>query len=227
MLEQIIARVRRMAKDVRQMVSVESAEAIEKLGRDIVILNNFIVKELENVEVNSNFDEISKKAARRGVFEQAARKLEAIKARSNYSFTDELLEMKLKNKPVEKETALLQFFREKEVRDRLFGMSETQILSLFGESLFDGSNTLLLSAIRNAPAGFEPISKKTLKKIQQAGAEKIDTGSDQNIESVRYLNSMVGEIFNLLKKELDNLRRKELPNMIAKSTDSNERPFKF
>ncbi len=227
MLEQIIARVRRMAKDVRQMVSVESAEAIEKLGRDIVILNNFIVIELENVEVNSNFDEKSKKAARRGVFEQAARKLEAIKARSNYSYTDELLEMKLKNKPVEEETALLQFFREKEVRDRLFGMSETQILSLFGESLFDGSNALLLSAIRNAPAGFEPISKKTLKKIQQAGAEKIDTGNDQNIESVRYLNSMVGEIFNLLKKELDNLRRKELPNMIAKSTDSNERPFKF
>ena len=227
MLEQIISRVRRMAKDVRQMVSVESAEAIEKLGRDIVILNNFIVKELENVEVNSNFDEKSKKAARRGVFEQAARKLEAIKARSNYSFTDELLEMKLKNKPMEEETTLLQFFREKEVRDRLFGMSETQILSLFGESLFDGSNALLLSAIRNAPAGFEPISKKTLKKIQQAGAEKIDTGSDQNVESVRYLNSMVGEIFNLLKKELDNLRRKELPNMIAKSTDSNERPFKF
>ena len=227
MLEQIISRVRRMAKDVRQTISVESAAAIEKLGRDIVILNNFIVKELNTVESNSNFDEKSKKAARRGVFEQAARKLEAIKARSHYSDTDELLEMKLKDKPGEEETALLQFFREKEVRDRLFGMSEAQILSLFGESLFDGSNSLLLNAIRNAPEGFEPVSKRTLKKIQQAKTGKIDAKSDKNIESVRKLNSMVGEIFSLLKKELDNLRRKELPNSLTQTKDSKERPFKF
>ena len=227
MLEQIISRVRRMVKDDRQKLSVESASAIEKLCRDIVILNNFIVKELDTVESNSNFDEKSKKAARRCVFEQAARKLEVIKGRSNYSNTDEFLEMKLKDKPVEEETALIQFFREKEVRDRLFGMSEAQILSLFGESLFDGSNALLLNAILNAPEGFEPVSKRTLKKIQQAGAGKIDAESEKNIELIRDLNSLVGEIFSLVKKELDNLRRKELPNSLTQSKDSREWPFKF
>ena len=216
-----------MAKDVRQKVSAESAAAIEKLGRDIVILNNYIVKELDTVDSNSNFDEKSKKAARRSVFEQAARKLEAIKARSNYFDTDELLELKVKEKPVEEEAALLQFFREKEVRDRLVGMSEAQILSLFGESLFDGSNALLLSAIRNAPEGFEPVSKKTLKRIQQTGAGKIEAKINQHVESVRYLNSMVGEIFSLLKNELDSLRRKELPNALTQANDSMERPFKF
>ncbi|MCP4627233.1 MAG: hypothetical protein GY850_27535 [bacterium] len=217
-----------MEKDIRQKLSVQSAAAIEKLCRDIVVLNNFIVKELDTVENNSNFDEKRKKAARRGVFEQATRKLEVIKGQSQYTKTGELLEMKLKLKAMEEETALLQFLREKEVRDRIYGMSETQILSLFGESLFDGSNALLLNAIINAPEGFEPISKRTLKKIQQAaGAGKIDAESDKDIESVRDLNSVVAEIFSLVKKELDNLRRQELPSSLTQSNESRERPFKF
>jgi hypothetical protein len=216
-----------MVKDVRQKQSVESAAAIEKLCRDIVILNDFIVKELDTVESNSNFDGKSKKAARRGIFEQATRKLEVIKARSNYSHTAELPDAQLKDKPVAEDITLLQFFREKEVRDRLYGMSEEQILSLLGESLFDGSNTLLLNAILNAPEGFEPISKRTLKKIQQAGAGNVDLETEKNIAPVEDFNSLVGEIFSLLKKELDNLRRKELPNSLIQPKDSRERPFKF
>ena len=217
-----------MEKYVRQKLSAESAAGIEKLCRDIVVLNNFIVKELKVVESNSNFDGKSKKAARRCVFEQAARKLEIIKGRSKYTRTGELLEMKLKHKAMEEETALLQFLREKEVRDRIYGMSEAQILSLFGDSLFDGSNALLLNAIINAPEGFEPVSKRTLKKIQQAaGAGKIDADSDKEIESVPDVNSAVTEIFSLVKKELDNLRSKELPSSLAQSKASRERPFKF
>ena len=216
-----------MANDVRQKLSAESAAAIENLCRDIVSLNNFIMKELDAVESHSIFDEKSKKAARRGVFEQATRKLELIKARRNYFNASELSEIKLKNKPVKEEVDLLQFLREKEVRDRLFVMSEEQILSLFGESLFDGSNALLLSAILNAPEGFEPVSKRILKKIKQAGTGKINAKRDKNIESVQDLNSLVGEIFSRVKKELDHLRRKELPHSLIQSKNSKERPFKF
>jgi hypothetical protein len=94
--------------------------------------------------------------------------------------------------------------------------------------LFDGSNALLLNAIISAPEGFEPVSKRTLKKIQQAaGAGKIDADSDKEIESVPDVNSVVAEIFSLVKKELDNLRRKELPSSLTQSNESRERPFKF
>jgi hypothetical protein len=216
-----------MVKDGRQNLSVESAVAIKKLYRDIMILNDFIVNELNVVESNSNFHEISKKAARRYVFEQAARKLEVIKARSNCSNAEELPDGNIKNKPVDEKVALLQFFREKEVRDRLYGMSETQILSHFGESLFDGSNALLSNAILNAPDGFEPISKRTLKKIQQAVDANMVVESGKNIESIQDLNSLVGEIICLVKKELDHLRRKELPDMLIQSKDTKKRPFKF
>ena len=37
--------------------------------------------------------------------------------------------------------------REREIRDRLFIMTEAQILSHFGDSLFDGRNHLLMDAI--------------------------------------------------------------------------------
>ena len=227
MLERIILRVHGMANDVRQKLSAESATAIEDLCHDIISLNDFIMKELEAVESNSIFDEKSKKVARRGIFEQAARKLEVIKARRNYSNAGQLREMKLIDKPAEEKIELLQFLREKEVRDRLFGMSEEQILSLFGESLFDGSNALLLSAIINAPEGFEPVSKGTLKKIKQAGAGKINTVKDNSIESVQDFNFLVGEIFSRVKNELDHLRRKELPISLTRTKDSKERPFKF
>ena len=217
-----------MRKDIRQKTSVESAAAIEKLYRDILILNNFIVKELKVIESNSNFDEKSKKAARRCVFEQAARKLETIKGRSKYTGTVELPEMKLKHKAMEEENALLQFLREKEVRDRIYGMSEAQILSIFGESLYEGSNPLLLNAIINAPEGFEPISKRTLKKIRQAaGAGSAEADCGKKIESVPDVNSMIAKIFSLLKNELDSLRRKELPSSLTQSNESRERPFKF
>jgi hypothetical protein len=226
MLEQIISKAHHILKEARQKLSVESAAAVEQVCNHIVVLNNFIDKELDAVESNSNLDARSKKAARRSVFEQAGRKLEVIKAKRNYSDLSEELVGEMVDAPVE-DASILQFFREKEVRDRLFSMTEAQILFLFGESLFNGSNPLLFNAILNAPPGFEPVSKGTIKKMQQVRAKKISPEIPDELKTVRNFNSMVEEIFSLVKKELDKLRKKELPTSLTQSTAQTEPPFKF
>ena len=229
MLEQIISKVRHILKDAQQKLSVESAAAIEQVYNDIVALNAYINKELAALESNSNLEPGSIKAARRGIFEQAGRKLEVIKAKRDFSHLSESPEIRPSDKPakIEAEDSLLQYFREKEVRDRLSSMTEPQILSFFGEALFDGSNPLLVNAILKAPAGFEPLSQAIIKKIRQAAIRKIGTDMAGALEPVRNLNSMVGEMFRLVKTELDNLRRKELPSALSESKDSRDRPFKF
>jgi hypothetical protein len=227
MLEQIISKAHRILIDAQQTLSVESAAAVEQVHNDIVILNDFIDKELSAIERNSGLDDGDKKKARRRVFEQAGRKLEAVKAKRNYSDLSDAPEVKSVEKPLEDERSFLQFLREKEVRDRLFGMTEAQIVSLFGDSLFDGSNPLLRNAILNAPPGFEPVSKDAFKKMQQAGAGKIRTGIADELETVRNLNAMVGEMFSIVKKELDHLRRKELPTALTQPAGAKDRPFRF
>jgi len=227
MLEKILSKVRHILIDVHQRLSVESATAIEQVYNDIVILNDFISKELYAVESNSSLDAISQKVARRGVFEHAVRKLEVLKAKMNYSKPGKTMEFKSTSKPVENEDSLLQFLREKEVRDRLFNMTEAQILSHFGDSLFDGTNPLLLRAIINAPAGLEPVSKETLKKMQHSRAAKISPEIENGRETVCSSNPMVEKIFSMVKKELDYLRQKELPTILNPAKDSKARPFKF
>jgi len=227
MLEQILSNAHRILKDAQQKLSAESAAAVEQIYNDIMILNDFIDKELSAIDSKSNLDERSKKAARRSVFEHAGRKLEVIKSKRKYSELNETLEVKIPDSPLEEDNALLQFFREKEVRDRLSGMTEAQILLLFGESLFDGSNRLLLNAILNAPPGFEPVSKGTIKKMQPVSAKKISPEIADELKTVRNINSMVGEMFSLVKKELDKHRKKELPTSLTQSAALKEPPFKF
>ena len=229
MLEKIILKAGRMLTDAHQKLSAEPVAGIEQMYNDIVALNDFINKKLSAVESNSSLDAISKKAARRGIFEQAGRKLEVIKSQKNYSALSDTLEGKRSGKPVEaeSESSLLQYLREKEVRDRLFTMTETQILSVFGESLFDGTNPLLLKAILNSPDGFEPLSKETLKKMKPASAGKISPEFADQQGTERNVNFMVEKMFNLVKKELDRLRQKELPSPLSQSKNSKKRPFKF
>ena len=225
MLEKIISKARRILIDAQQRLSAESAAAVEQVYNDIVALKDFIAKALYAVEGDSSLDALSKKAARRGVFEQAGRKLEVIKTKRR----DPALNVKFSDTPAPTtpEDDLLQFLREKEIRDRLAGMTEAQILSLFRESLFDETNPLLLKAILNSPAGFEPVSKETIKKIQQIRAGKISPEVADEPGTVPNLASLVEELFSLLKTELDSLRRNELPTRLSHKKDSDEPPFKF
>ena len=90
-------------------------------------------------------------------------------------------------------------------------MTEAQILSHFGKSLFEGGNLPLLDAILNAPLGFEILQKNTLKELRLVRAKKINPEITSELETVRKLNSIIEKMFSLVKQELDDLRRKELP----------------
>ena len=159
MLEKIISKAHRILTDAQQRLAADSAAAIEQMYNDIIAIKDFIDKELYALESNPSLDANIKKSARRGVFEHAGRKLEIIKANRKYFEPALTQPVKFSEKPADEvyENSLLQFMQEKEVRDRLFGMTEAQVLALFGDSLFDGTNPLLLRAILNSPAGFEPV----------------------------------------------------------------------
>jgi hypothetical protein len=227
MLEYVLSRARRILKDAQQKFSVESAAAIEQAYNDIVFLNDFIDKELAAIEANADLDERAKTQARRKVIEQAGRKFEVIKAKRNYSALSEALEAKLLDTTLKEDESVLKFLQEREVRDRLRNMTEAQIIALFGDTLFDGSNPLLVDAILKAPAGFEMLSEDVLKKMRRARAKKISPEITAEIDTVRSINSTVEKMFALVRKELDDLRRKELPAFLAKPKTSDNRPFKF
>ena len=99
------------------------------------------------------------------------------------------------------------------------GMTEAQILSHFGESLFDGSNLLLLDAILNAPLGFELLPQDTINKLRLVRIKTMSPEIASDLEAVSELDSIVGKMFTLVKKELDKLRIRELPLSVVQSTE--------
>ena len=224
MLDHIISKARQMVKDAQTSLPVESAAAIESVYGDIVNLNNLISKKLIAVDNDITLSDISKKTSRREIIEKAGRKLEVLKSKRNYSFLIKELETKITEVPEKKEDSVLKFLREKEIRDRLVGMTERQIISHFGDSLFDGSNPLLTDAILNAPAGFEILPEEDLQKLREIKVKKMDPQVAAEIETVRSLEYVIMQMFNLVKDELDKLRKKELPVSIveppATGTDS-------
>ena len=224
MLEHIISKARQMVKDAQNSLPVESAAAIESVYGDIVNLNNLISKKLITIDNDITLSDISKKTARREIIEKAGRKLEVLKSKRNYSSMIKELETKITDLPEKKEESVLRFLREKEIRDRLVGMTERQIISHFGDSLFDGSNPLLTDAILNAPAGFEILPEEDLQKLREIKVKKMDPQAAAEIETVRSLEYVIMQMFNLVKDELDKLRKNELPVTIveapATGTDS-------
>ena len=217
MLEHIISKTRQMVKDAQQSLPVESAAAVEVVYGDIVNLINIIVKRLNSIENNTKIGAEAQKTARRKVLEKAERKLEILKSKGNYSSVIAQLEAKLPAELARKEDPILKFMREKEIRDRLVGMTERQILSHFGDSLFDGSNPLLVDAILNAPSGFEILPEEDLKRLREVRMEKMDPKVAAGIQTVRNLENVIIKMFNLVKNELDTLRKKELPSSIAET----------
>ena len=209
MLTKAISKIRPILDDARQSLPVELAGFAEKVYGDIEKLNHFLNKEMDDLEKKQDLANSAKCDARRMLFEQAGRKLEVLKDKRNHSSKIEALEKKLPEAPVE-EDPVLKYLREKEIRDRLVGMTERQILSHFGDSLFDGSNPLLVDAILNAPSGFELLGEEDLKKLRSVSAKKKAPKSAAEIELYKELNSLISKMFSLVKKELDTLRKKEL-----------------
>jgi hypothetical protein len=216
MLAQAIAKIELLLEEAQQKLSKESVAVIERIYRDVVNINNFIKKKMADAEKDKDLDPIQKKAAKREAFERAERKLEVLKDKRNYSAMIEKIEIKLEDGDVEEEASILKFLQHREIRDRLANMTEAQILSHFGDSLFDGSNELLLDAILNAPPGFEILSEDVLSNLRIIKAKKIHPDIIDKIDTVQNLKSKTMQIFTLIKVELDNLRIKELPESITK-----------
>jgi hypothetical protein len=198
-----------MLEEAQKNLPTDFATVIEGVYGEIIELNGFLNKKLELIESDKGLDDTAKNQARRMVFEEAGRKLEVLKNKINLSSRLEALEAKLPDEPVQ-EDAVLKFLREKEIRDRLVGMTERQILTHFGESLFDGSKPMIIDAILNAPPGFEILAEEDLEKLRAARKRKRHPKIAAEIELYRKLHDSILQIFSAVKKELDTLRKKEL-----------------
>ena len=218
MLAQAIAKIERLLEEAEQKLSKESVAVIQRIYRDVVNINNFIKKKVSDAEKDKNLDSIQKKAAKREAFERAERKLEILKDKRNYSAMIEDIEIKMADSDEEERISILKFLQHREIRDRLALMTEAQILSHFGDSLFDGSNELLLDAILNAPPGFEILSEDVLSNLRIIKAKKAQPDISAKIDTVQELKSETMQIFTLIKTELDHLRRNELPESLTKKT---------
>ena len=211
MLKDAISKSRKTLKEAQQKHSIESAAAVEQVYTDIKNLNTFINNEVDQIESDRNLNDRDRSNERRKIFEQAARKLELLKEKRTKSALIEQLETKLADESGTENESVLKFLREREVRDRLYGMPTDQILSHFGKSLFDGSNRLLLDAILNAPSGFEMLPEDTIQKLKEIRTQILKPEIAAELATTRRLNNSIEQIFWLIKKELDSMRRKELP----------------
>ena len=215
MLAQTLAKVQLLLEEAQQKLSKESVAVIERVYNDVVGLNTFIKKRVNEAEKDKSLDSIQKRAAKREAFERAERKLEALKDKRNYSAMIEQIEIKLKDGAEAEEVSILKFLQHREIRDRLVTMTEAQILSHFGDSLFDGTNELLLDAILNTPPGFEILSEDILSNLRIIKAKKVHPDITDKMDAVQELKSKTRQIFTLIKVELDDLRIKELPKSIT------------
>jgi hypothetical protein len=215
MLKEAISKARKALKEAQQKYPVESAAAIEQVYADIKTLNTFINKEDDIIQSDKNINDRAKGNERRKVLEQAGRKLELLKERRTKTALVEELETKLADESGAEDESALKFLREREVRDRLYGMPTAQILSHFGKSLFDGSNRLLLDAVLNAPTGFEMLPEETLLRLREVRTQIMKPEIAAELQTTRRLNTAIEHIFWLVKKELDVKRRQELPPSLA------------
>ncbi len=210
MLKTVISKANFILKDAHQRLTIQSAAAVERVCISIENLNKLINKEMDLIEKDLKLSSRERSDARRRVLEQAGRKLEVLKDRSNYSNLIQESDDRIPDACEKDDNALLTFMREREIRDRLFGMTEAQILSHFGESLFDGRNQLLLDAILNASPGFEMLSELNLRKLRKIKAKTLPEKAGAEPELDRTANASVMEILTLGNKELDRLRKEEL-----------------
>ena len=210
MLKGVIAKANQIINDAQQHLTTPAADALGRVYISIVNLNKFINKEMERIESDPKLSYRERSLIRRGVLEQAGRKLEILKDRNYHSDLIQESDIQMSDAKETDDSVLLQFMREREIRDRLFGMTEAQILSHFGESLFDGRNQLLLNAILNAPPGFEMLSEQNIRKLRMIRAENLTKSTRAKPKVDRTAKASIIEIFSLVKIELDRLRKEEL-----------------
>lgn len=211
MLKHVLSKIRHIVKDLQNDQPQELATVAENVYGELLNLNNYIHKALDDIENDTELDAKAKSNARRLLFEKAERKLEVLKDKKKYASGPKALETGSTSVPAQNADSIIKFMQEKEIRDRLVGMTERQITSHFGESLFDGSNPLLIDAILNAPPGFELLAEQDLERLRAVRAKTKAPRIATETELISQFSSSILHMFGLVKKELDVLRKKELP----------------
>lgn len=215
MLEDAISRIHTMLKNQESRHPM-TRDALGKLYSDIAGLRDFVNKEIDLIEIDKVLSGKEKKFEKRKILERAQRELEEIKENRDYSNLVKELEIKMLGSYEREEISISRALQEKEVRDRLFGLTEKQILDRFKHDLFQGTNPLLIDAILNAPAGFEPLSERVCKRLRIVRAKQSNPELANELKALSELNAAITHLFSLIKKELDIRRRKELPETVSK-----------
>ena len=218
MLDNVIPQLRLQVAKAHKSLPEDIAASVEKVYNDILLMRDFTLNEFERIQADKNLNENDRNIARRQVLEKAITKLEMLKSRRSAADLIERLEAKLSEDPQANGDRLLRFLKEREVRDRLAGMTESQILSHFEKSLMEGSNQLLLDAILNAPPGFEMLSSKLLKKLKRVRGKHYYPEVVAQLESMQNMSAIIGKMFAIVRSELDNIRKKYLPIYIVEKS---------
>ena len=218
MLDDLIPKLRLQVAKAQKILPEDVAASVEKVYNDILLMRNFAMNEFQRIQDDANLSEGDRNIARRQILEKAITKLEILKSKRSAADLINKLEAKLSEDPAERGDRLLKFLKEREIRDRLVGMTESQILSHFEKSLMDGSNQALLDAILNAPPGFEMLSKEMQKKLKKVRGKHLYPEIVTQLEAMQEMNAVIVKMFTLVRAELDKLRRKYLPIHIVKKS---------
>ena len=218
MLDDLIPQLRLQVAKAQKILPEDVAASVEKVYNDILLMRNFAMNEFQRIQDDENLSENDRNIARRQILEKAITKLEILKSKRSASDLINKLEAKLSEDPAERGDRLLKFLKEREIRDRLAGMTESQILSHFKKSLMDGSNQALLDAILNAPPGFEMLSKEMQKKLKRVRGKHLYPEVVTQLEAMQDMNAIIIKMFTIVRAELDKLRRKYLPIHIVKKS---------
>ncbi len=218
MLDSVIPQLRLQVAKAHKILPEDIAASVEKVYNDILLMRDFTLNEFERIQADKTLKENDRNIARRQVLEKAISKLEMLKSRRSAADLIERLEAKLSEDPQANGDHLLRFLKEREIRDRLAGMTESQILSHFEKSLMEGSNQLLLDAILNAPPGFEMLSPKLLKKLKRVRGKHYYPEVVAQLEAMQNMNAIIVKMFTIVRSELDKIRKKYLPIYIVEKS---------
>ncbi|MDX1708471.1 MAG: hypothetical protein R3274_07715 [Desulfobacterales bacterium] len=218
MLDNLIPKLRLQVAKAHKLLPEDIAASVEKVYNDILLMRDFTMNEFQRIQDDQTLKENDRNIARRQVLEKAITKLEMLKSHRSAAELIERLEEKLSQDPEANGDRLLKFLKEREIRDRLAGMTESQILSHFEKSLLEGSNQLLLDAILNAPPGFEMLSPKLLKKLKRVRGKHYYPEIVAQLEGMQEMNAIIIKMFTMVRTELDKIRKKYLPIYIVEKS---------
>jgi hypothetical protein len=208
MLDDLIPQLRLQVAKAQKILPEDVAASVEKVYNDILLMRNFAMNEFQRIQDDANLSENDRNVTRRQILEKAITKLEILKSKRSASDLINKLEAKLSEDPGERGDRLLKFMKEREIRDRLAGMTESQILSHFEKSLMDGSNQALLDAIL----------KEMQKKLRRVRGKHLYPEIVAQLEAMQEMNTFIVKMFTIVRAELDKLRRKYLPIHIVKKS---------